>query len=139
MTKKKILTYFENFSSYIRSFSENGHDSVMEKLIQIWFKKPEEKPKFTARLLERYLMLRYTSLPAYRLLLNHFPLPSVSLLKKLSHGVEEPLKAIEWLLCEKKIDKDVILLVDEMYLQREEQFQVGKLVGCNMVNYSKAL
>ena len=62
-------------------------------------------------------MLRYTLLPAYQLLVKHFPLPSVSLLKRLSQGGLKPLKAVKVLLNERKIDKDIVLLTDEMYLQ----------------------
>ena len=74
-------------------------------------------------------MLRYTSLPAYQLLVKHFPLPSVSLLKRFSQGGLEPLKAVKLLLNERKIDKDIVLLTNEMYLQNELQFQQGKLIG----------
>ena len=76
-------------------------------------------------------MLLYTSLPAYQLIVKHFPLPSVSLLKRLSQGGLEPLKAVKLLLNERKIDKDIVLLTDEMYLQKELQFQQGKLIGCD--------
>ena len=76
-------------------------------------------------------MLRNTSLPAYQLLVKHFLLPSVSLLKRLSQGGLEPLKAVKVLLNERKIDKDIVLLTDEMYLQKELQFQQGKLIGCD--------
>ena len=43
----------------------------------------------------------------------------------------EPLKAVKLLLDERKIDKDIVLLTDEMYLQKELQFQQGKLIGCD--------
>ena len=43
----------------------------------------------------------------------------------------EPLKAVKLLLNERKIDKDIVLLTDEMYLQKEVQFQQGKLIGCD--------
>ena len=76
-------------------------------------------------------MLRYTSLPAYQLLVKHFPLPSVSLLKRLSQRRVEPLKAVKLLLNKRKIDKDIVLLTDEMYLQKEVQFHQGKLIGCD--------
>ena len=33
------------------------------------------------------------------------------------------------MLNEGKIDKDIVLLTDEMYLQKELQFQQGKLIG----------
>ena len=82
-------------------------------------KKPDDRPKFTSKLLQLALMLRYTSLPAYQLLVKHFPLPSVSLLKRLSQGGLEPLKAVKLLPNERKIDKDIVLLTDKMYLQKE--------------------
>ena len=58
-------------------------------------------------------------------------MPSVSLLQKLSQGGVNPLKAIKILLQEKKMDKDIVLLIDEMYLQKEVQFQGGQLIGCD--------
>ena len=128
LTKK---SYLENFPPYIRSFSDNKATNIMDELQQIRYKKPDDRPKFTSKLLQLALMLRYTSLPAYRLLVKHFPLPSVSLLKRLSHGGLEPLKAVKLLLNERKIDQDVVLLTDEMYLQKELQFQQGKLIGCD--------
>ena len=76
-------------------------------------------------------MLRCTSLPAYQLLVKHFPLPSVSLLKRLSQEGVEPLKAVRLLLNERKIDKDIVLLIDEMCLQKELKFQQCKLIGCD--------
>ena len=41
------------------------------------------------------------------------------------------MKAIKILLQEKKMDKDIVLLIDEMYLQKEVQFQGGQLIGCD--------
>ena len=128
LTKK---SYLENFPPYLRSFSEDSHNNIMDELLEIRFKKPNDKPKFSSELLQFALMLCYTSLPAYRLLLDYFALPSISLLKKLSRGGVEPLKAIQVLLMEEKIDKDVVLLIDETYLQKEVQFQQGKVIGCD--------
>ena len=103
----------------------------MDELQQIQYKNPDDRPKFTSELLQFSLMLRYTSLPAHRLFVKHFSLLSVSLLKRLSQGGVEPLKAVKLLLNERKIDKDIALLTDEMYLQKEVQFQQGKLIGCD--------
>ena len=128
LTKK---SYLENFPPYIRSFSDNRATNIMDELQQIRYKKPDDRPKFTSELLQLAQMLRYTSLPAYQLLVKHFPLPSVSLLKRLSQGGLEPLKAVKLLQNERKIDKDIVLLTDEMYLQKELQFQQGKLIGCD--------
>ena len=41
------------------------------------------------------------------------------------------MKAVKLLLNERKIDKDIVLLTDEIYLQKELQFQQGKLIGCD--------
>ena len=73
-------------------------------------------------------MLRYTSTQAYKLLLAQFPLPSLSLLKKLNKGGMESLKAMKVLLDQGKIG-DVVLLLDEIYLQKDGQYQGGQLVG----------
>ena len=43
----------------------------------------------------------------------------------------KPLKAVKLLLNEGKIDKDIVLLTDGMYLQKQVQFQQGKLIGCD--------
>ena len=77
------------------------------------------------------LLLRYTSGQAYKLLLQQFPLPSLSLAKKLTEGVIEPLKAAKILLEQGKIGTDVVLLVDGVYLQKDSQYQDGKLVGAD--------
>ena len=62
-------------------------------------------------------------------MLQQFPLPSLSLLKKLTEGVIEPFKAAKVLLEKGKIGNDVVLLLDEVYLQKDSQYQDGKLVG----------
>ena len=78
------------------------------------------------------LVLRYTSVASIltTVLVKHFPLPSVSLLKRLSQGGVEPLEAVKLLLNEREIDKDV-LLTEEIFLQKKLQFQQGKLIGCD--------
>ena len=126
LTKKSILA---NFPPYIKTFSERTIDyNILDELQKIKFKKPEDRPKFTSEILQFSLLLRYTSLSAYELLLKEFPLPSISLLSKLSKGGVEPLKAAKLLLNEEKTDKDVVLLLDEMYLQKELQYQQGQLL-----------
>ena len=122
LTKK---SYLKNFPPFLRSFANQKPNKAMNELLKIQFKKLDDKPKFSSELFQLALMLRYTSLSAYRLLLDHFPLPSVSLLKKLSQGGVELLKAIKIMLREGKIDKDVVLLIDEMYLQKEIFHEIG--------------
>ena len=79
-------------------------------------------------------MLSYASTQAYKLLLEQFPLPSLSLLKKLYKGGMEPLKAVKILLDQGKIGKDIVLL-DEIYLQKDVQYQGGKLVGVGVTTF----
>ena len=56
-------------------------------------------------------------------------MPSLSLLSKLSKDSIAPLKAAKVLLDNKKLSKDVVLLVDEIYIQKSLQYQDGKLLG----------
>ena len=51
------------------------------------------------------------------------------MLSKLSKEGVQPLKAAKLLLDNQKISKDVVLLVDEMYLQKGLQFHDGKVYG----------
>ena len=46
-------------------------------------------------------------------------------MKKLNKGEMEPIKAVKVLLDQGKI----VLLLDEIYLQKDAQYQGGKLVG----------
>ena len=55
------------------------------------FEKPVDKPKYFVNLLNYTFLLRYTSTQAYKLSLEQFPLPSLSLLKKLNKGGMEPM------------------------------------------------
>ena len=127
LTKK---SYLKNFPPHITSFSDNRATN-MDELQQIQYKKPDDRPKFTSELLQLALMLHNILLPAYQLLVKHFPLPLVSLLKRLSQGGLEPLKAVKLLLNVHKIDKDIVLLTDKTYLQKKLQFQQGKLISCD--------
>ena len=65
------------------------------------------------------LLLPYTSTQAYKLLSEQFPLPSFSPLKKLNKNGMEPVKAVKVLLDQGEIGEDVVLLFDEIYLQKD--------------------
>ena len=62
-------------------------------------------------------MLRYSSLHAYKLLLEEFYLSSLPLLRKISKGKIDALKSLKILRENGTITTDVILMFDEMYLQ----------------------
>ena len=119
----------QNFPTYIKNYEYPFPDDLLKELHQIRYYKPKGRPKYSTALLRFALQLRYTSAAAYRKLLEHFPLPSMDLLKKLKEGGIDPLKAAKRLLDDEKIDSDVLLLADEMYLFKEEQYQDGDMIG----------
>ena len=129
--KLKRKSVLENFPAYISNFNcDSDHQGkILEELQQIKNYKKTGRPKYSSNILRFALVVRYTSRQAYKLLLEHFPLPSMSLLKKLKAGGIEPLKATKLLLQQNKIGKDIVLLADEMYLQKGMQYQGGKLIG----------
>ena len=128
-TDKKVS--FGKLSIIHQKFFRLQSHKIMIELQQSRYKKFDDKLKFTSELLQLVLMLRYTSLPACQLLVKNFPLPSISLLKRLSQREVEPLKAVKLLLNKRKIDQDIVLLTDELYLQKEVHIQQGKLIGCD--------
>ena len=71
----------------------------------------------------------YTSRQSYNLLLNELPLPSFSLLQKLTKGGVDPVKSLQVLLRQEKVDSQCMLLIDEMYLQKSCQYHGGKFYG----------
>ena len=62
LTKK---SYLENFPPNIKSFSDNKAINIMDELQQIRYKKCDDRPKFSSKLLLLALMLRCSSLPTY--------------------------------------------------------------------------
>ena len=84
---------------------------------------------FTSEMIRYALLLRYTSLQSYKLLLEKFPLPSISLLNKLQQGGVDVFKAVKILREKGEISDDVILMADEMYLQKCTQFHGGEYMS----------
>ena len=131
------LSILENFPAYIINYKEEseGKDSIpsdiLEELNNIKYKLPDSNPKYSANLI-RYALLWYFSSPqSYRVLLQQLPFPSEIMLRKLASGGVDAMKACELLLKEGHIDKDVIILLDEMYIQKEVQFVGGKYIGAD--------
>ena len=65
------------------------------------------------------LHLRQTSLQAYKLLLEKIALPFRSLLNKIQQGGVDSLKVMKVLREKGGILTNLILMVDEMYLQKQ--------------------
>ena len=75
----------ENFPSYIRNFVEVKKflNDILSELELIRYKKPVDKPKYSVNMSRYAFLLRYTSVH-YKILLQKFPLPSLSLLNKVT-------------------------------------------------------
>ena len=132
--KLSSVSCLENLPNYLHSFGldpETGNNphSILEELRNIQHKKPHNGPKFSDTLIRFSLMQYYTSPQAYKMLLKELPLPSVSLLRKLSQGGLDSMKACKTLYEQGHISKDVNLLIDEMYLQKEVQYDGDRVVG----------
>ena len=115
-----------NFVAYIKATVK---PSLLDELSKLKNIQPKGRPPFSAEVMRFALRLRYTSRQAYDALLEEFPLPSLSLLQKLSKGGKDSMKAVKLLYEKGEIDKDVVLLLDEMHLQKEESYQGGATVG----------
>ena len=82
---------------------------------------------------------------SYKVLLEEFPLPSLSLLNKISSGNIDALKSAKLLLKNGKMSQDVCVILDEMFLQKCAEFSGGtitigelyKSVSCFMINSFK--
>ena len=74
-------------------------------------------------------MLRYTSIQSYKVLTQDFPLPSLSLLQKISSGTIDAVKCENALRIEVKISEDVCLIFHEMYLQKCQEYSGGEMIG----------
>ena len=58
-------------------------------------------------------------------------MPSLSLLEKISKGGVDPVMSAKLLLAKGRISEDVILMIDEMYLHKSEEYHGSEIVGCD--------
>ena len=86
LTSKSML---ENFPSYLESQTENF--SIFDELRKRQFKKNQV---YSSEIIQYALLLRYTSLQSYKLLLNEFALRSISFFNKIKEGNIDALKTI---------------------------------------------
>ena len=123
------ISQLHEFPNHIRLITEKNESStslLKEMMDRVHFK---GRPPYSSSMIRYALHLRYTSLQSYKLLLEKFPLPSLSLLHKIQQGGVDALKAVKKLLNEGHISSDVILMVDEMYLQKGTSYQGGDYIG----------
>ena len=104
LTRKRMM---QNFPNYIKLEGEQTF-SILEKLKERKFK---EKRIFSSNVF-RYSLLRYTSLQTYRLLMEEFPFPSLSLLKKITAGQLDAVNCAKSLKSQGVISEDAVLMFD---------------------------
>ena len=132
--RNATLTRFSqlnNFPNAIRVVSEETECSryLLNEMLDISNYQAKGRPPYSSAMIQFALHLRYTSLQSYKLLLEKFPLPSISTLHRIQAGGVDSLKAAKKLREKRHISSDVILIVDEMFLQKEASYQSGDYVG----------
>ena len=90
---------------------------------------PNGQPPYSCEMIRFALLLRYTSGQAYKILLDKLPLPSMSILRRLKSGSIDAIKAAKVLKENNSISEDIILMADELYLQKSAQYSGGQYVG----------
>ena len=120
-----------NFPAYMRNLTEEERYPFLEELNLRKNYEPKGRPPYSAAMIRYALLLRHTSLQSYRMLLDQFPLPSLSLLAKIQKGGVDALKSCKLLREKGDISEDVILMLDEMYLQKSTQYHGGEYIGSN--------
>ena len=131
--RNATLTRFSqlnNFPNAIRVVSEETEcsRSLLNEMLDISNYQAKGRPPYSSAMIRFALHLRYTSLQSYKLL-EKFPLPSISSLHRIQAGGVDSLKAAKKLPEKGHISSDVILMVDEMFLQKEASYQSGDYVG----------
>ena len=111
LPRKSML---ENFPSHIETMVCQNK-TVFDELKEVRFKM---SPVYAPDIIRFALMLRYASVQSYKLLLDEFRLPSLSLLRKIVTGDIDAEKSAK-LLKDEKISSDVCLIFDEIYFQND--------------------
>ena len=130
-SKLTSLHMLVNLPNYCKNQSPSTETDVIKELLDISYYNPKGRPLYSTKTLRFALMMRYTSNAAYCYLRHFLPLPSYSLLHKLSIQDIDTIKALVTLRNNKQVGNDVILLLDEMYLQQQVQYDGQALTGCD--------
>ena len=108
----------EKIPPYFRSTAIENQQVLLDELNQRELYKPTGRPPFSASMICFALHLRHTSLQAYKLLLEKFPMPYISLLIRYNKVGVDSLKVLKVLGEKGEILTDLMLMVDEMYLHK---------------------
>ena len=119
------------------SFYEKKYDAKLSKLYLIRGRagsmslkslksSNSRKKRILSSNVNRYsLLLSYTSIQTYQLLMKEFPFPSLSLLKKITEGQLDAAKCAESLKSQGEISEDVVLMFDVRCTYRNVQNAVA--------------
>ena len=105
LSRKSML---ENFPVYLELYIKNI-SPAFDELQKNMFTK---KPVYSAAIVRYALLLRHTSIQSYPMPLEHFPLPALSLLHKISSGTMYTVKSVQQMRNKSKISNDVCLMFD---------------------------
>ena len=94
----------------------------------------KKKQVYSSEVIQYTLLLRYSSLKSYKLFLDELPLPSISLLNKITEGNIDALREAKLLLENSSICNDIVVLFDGIYLQKCVECCRGEIFGSNINN-----
>ena len=126
-TRKSMM---QNFPSYIKLEGEQTYN-ILEELKELKFKK---RKNILVQCYSIFTSSTLYFLRNYRLLMKEFPFPALSLLKKITERQLDAVKFAKSLKPQGVISEDVVLMFDEMYLQKCEEYFGGEIIGANENN-----
>ena len=130
-SKLTSLDMLTNLPVYCKHAEGTCETNVIKELLKLQYNNPKGRPPYSTTVLRFALMMRYTSNSAYQYLKNFLPLPSYSLLTKLKSQSIDTSKGLVSLRENSLFSNDTVLLLDEMYVQKEVQYDGRDLTGCN--------
>ena len=132
------FSMLENLPIYFKSFADDH--SLLSELQKRKHYKPKGQPPYSLETIHLALLLRYTSLQAYKLLLKEFCFSSLLLLAKLKSINLDAIKAAKLLRQKKILSNNVVLITDQMYLKKKYNILLGSmLVQILMATCTKVL
>ena len=128
LTSKAML---ENFPNYLQNLNKNDEKDLIQELQKRQHYKPKGRPPYSFKMIRFSLLICYMSTQAYKILFQKLSFRSLSLLAKLKSGSMDVINAAKMLKDKGAISKDIILMVDEMHLQKCIQYSGGQYIGAD--------